>query len=217
MPKRSEQYKDNPIVLWGHDHSRPAIGKISNLMRKALKAENKKAVTGKVAFDEEDEFAVLIKNKVKNGFLSKGSVGFRSKKVEVMDEPDKDGVWLIHREQELYEFSIVNIPANPNATVLGAEADDQKDADPIDRVIEDIKTMDDLFKELQEYKETLAEILQRIEALEIKEDSTSLYDDIFSEEYREASDTVADQETSDLDYMFSEEDLTDTVEDLLKE
>lgn len=200
-----KEYKQNPIVLWAHDSTRPAIAKLSNLQRKTLKAEGRKAIVGKVEFDEDDEFAVGIKNKVKNGYLSKGSVGFRSKKVEVLEEPDKDGVWLIHREQELYEFSIVNIPSNPNATVLDAVRDH---AEITER---DIITSDDLEKLV----EKVASILKD------KREST-LYDTIFDEDFHETSEDShhetsgkTGRQTSELDYLFSESDEYDSLEDII--
>jgi phage head maturation protease len=59
---------------------------------------------------EIDEFAWSIGEKIKAGFISAGSVGFKSKRVEILDK-SKDGTRLIHREQDLYEYSIVNIPS----------------------------------------------------------------------------------------------------------
>ena len=126
-----KQYKKNPVVFWAHQSYTPAIGKLTGLKKTDLKADSKKSIVGRVIFDQADPFAVLIEGKVKNGFISKGSVGFRSKKVEVLDEPGPDGVWLIHREQELYEFSIVNIPSNPNATVLSTEPDAAKELEAL--------------------------------------------------------------------------------------
>jgi phage head maturation protease len=43
-------------------------------------------------------------------------VGFRVIEIEIPDKEDsKDGTTLIFRKQELLEFSICNVPANPFA------------------------------------------------------------------------------------------------------
>ena len=106
-------YKANPVVLWQHDWTRPAIGTASRLKK------NDTGLYGAVRFDDSglDPFATMIEAKVKNGILSKGSVGFKPTKIEIVED-QKDPTRLIHREQELIEFSIVNIPSNMNATVI---------------------------------------------------------------------------------------------------
>jgi HK97 family phage prohead protease len=110
-----KEYRKNPIVLWGHNAWEPAIGTMKNV--KKSKDENG-ALTGTVIFDESghDPLAMKIASKVRAGILTKGSVGFRTKTVEILDD-SRDGTRLIHRKMELMEFSIVNIPSNPNAQV----------------------------------------------------------------------------------------------------
>jgi len=118
-----KEFKKNPVVLWAHDSAIPAIGKVLS-----PKVKDSKLV-GKVKFSSKDidPFAGMIEGKVKEGIISAGSVGFMSKKIEIIDDKDKPE-WLIHREQALYEFSIVNIPANINARVeMSAEPGEEKD------------------------------------------------------------------------------------------
>lgn len=106
-----KNYKKNPVVLWSHDFMRPAIAKIESLR---VKDEQ---LVGRVRFSskEIDPFAGMIEGKVREGIIRAGSVGFISRKIEILDDP-KAPETLIHRKQELYEFSIVNIPSNVNAT-----------------------------------------------------------------------------------------------------
>jgi HK97 family phage prohead protease len=113
-----KNFKRNPVVLWAHDYTRPAIGKIANPKIKDGK------VTGKVEFDskDNDEFAYMVGQKVKKGFISAGSIGFKPTKVEFVEEP-KDSTRLVHRSWELMEFSICNVPSNPNAMAVRAEED----------------------------------------------------------------------------------------------
>jgi len=117
-----KEYKANPIVLWSHDVFTPAIGKMTS-----IKVKDGKLI-GHVKFSsrEVDPFAAMIEGKVLEGILSGGSVGFKSNKIEIVDDK-KDRTGLIHREQTLYEFSIVNMPANPAAVAQrGTAPDDVK-------------------------------------------------------------------------------------------
>lgn len=122
-----KNFKRNPVVLWAHDYERPAIGKISSPKVKDGK------VTGKVEFDskDNDEFAYMIGQKVKKGFISGGSIGFKPTTVEFVEEP-KDNTRLIHRKWELMEFSICNVPANVNA--LAVRAEDDMDAKALEQL-----------------------------------------------------------------------------------
>lgn len=107
-----KNYKKNPIMLWSHDYYTPAIGKI---LSPRIKDD---ALQGKALFDvaEVDEFAAMIGAKVASGTIRAGSVGFRSIKIEIIEDDDEEkSVGLIHRKQELYEYSIVNIPSNVNS------------------------------------------------------------------------------------------------------
>jgi len=114
-----KNFKKNPVVLWAHDYTRPAIGKISNPKVKDGR------VVGKVEFDDKDtdEFAWMIGQKVKKGIINAGSIGFKPNNVEFVEEP-KDSTRLIHRKWELMEFSICNVPANTNAVAVRAEEPD---------------------------------------------------------------------------------------------
>ena len=99
-------YNANPVLLWNHDDSIPAIGNMKN-----VRIDGKNLV-GKPEFaDQEiDEFGWSIGQKVEAGILTSGSVGFMTLKVEVEEKENKLPV-VISKEQELYEFSIVNLPA----------------------------------------------------------------------------------------------------------
>jgi HK97 family phage prohead protease len=108
-----KEFKKNPVLQWSHDSTIPAIGKVVNPRIK----DNK--LVGKIEFDIDDAFAQKIERKVRAGYISAGSVGFYPIKVEIPDD-DKDNekkpsLRLIYRKQELREFSICNVPANPNA------------------------------------------------------------------------------------------------------
>ena len=118
---RLDNFKMNPIVLWGHGRggllpmgSAPVpIGKINPESMK----QTKRFIDGDVTFDEGgmDPFAAMIGDKVRNGFLNTGSIGFVP--ITVSDEtvlPNQTGVTFV--QWELLEFSIVPIPALQTAT-----------------------------------------------------------------------------------------------------
>ena len=105
-----KNYKKNPVLLWNHDDSIPAIGNMKN-----VRVVDKKLVGKPVFADKEtDQFAWSIGQKVDQGILTSGSVGFQTKRIEVKEKKDKEPE-LISREQELFEFSIVNLPALTSA------------------------------------------------------------------------------------------------------
>jgi HK97 family phage prohead protease len=71
---------------------------------------------------EFDPFGWSVGERVKAGVIRAGSVGFRVLEIEIPDKAAaKDGTTLIFRKQELLEFSICNVPANPFALAQGDE------------------------------------------------------------------------------------------------
>jgi len=112
-----KNFMKNPVVLFGHgfdkDQGMMPIGRIDP---DSIKITDK-AIDADVIFDDggSDEFAKLVAEKVRNGFLNAGSIGF--KPIEVSEEPVlRDQTGLTHTKWELMEFSIVPIPALPSAT-----------------------------------------------------------------------------------------------------
>jgi len=115
-----KRYMNNPIVEWAHRYDIPAIGKIEGL------TIDDKGLHGVVIFNgkEYDVFGWSIGERVKAGVIRAGSVGFRVLEIEIPSKEDsKDGTDLIFRKQELLEFSICNVPANPFALAKEIETD----------------------------------------------------------------------------------------------
>ena len=105
-----KRFMDNPVVEWAHRYDIPAIGKVENLM------VDDSGLHGVVFFNDKsfDPFAWSIEERIKTGSIRAGSVGFRVIEVEIPSKEDsRDGTALIFRKQELLEFSICNVPANP--------------------------------------------------------------------------------------------------------
>jgi HK97 family phage prohead protease len=107
-----KRYMNNPVIEWAHRYDIPAIGKADSLYA------DEKGLHGLVIFNDKDydPFGWAIGRRVKAGVIRAGSVGFRVIEIEIPDkETAKDGTTLIFRKQELLEFSICNVPANPFA------------------------------------------------------------------------------------------------------
>jgi HK97 family phage prohead protease len=105
-------YLKNPVVEWAHRYDIPAIGKADSLFT------DEDGLHGLVVFNDKDydPFGWSIGERVRRGVIRAGSVGFRILEIEIPSKEDgKDGTSLIFRKQELLEFSICNVPANPFA------------------------------------------------------------------------------------------------------
>jgi HK97 family phage prohead protease len=111
-----EAYQKNPIVLWAHDKESPPIGR-------ALEVSNGDgALRARAEFCKEDlyPFGAMIGRMVKEGYLSATSVGFRPLKFGFNEERG-DGA-MDFEKQELLEFSVVPVPANPEALIAAKAA-----------------------------------------------------------------------------------------------
>lgn len=124
-----ENYKKNPIVLFGHDASKPGyvLGKATEIV--SDKDGSKNITLGTVQFAEEgtSEDADTVWKLVKQGILRTVSVGFIPHTFKKLADDDDTDVLA---DNELLEFSIVPIPANPSAVALalGDGSIEEKDA-----------------------------------------------------------------------------------------
>lgn len=101
-----ENYKKNPVILWAHDHSIPAIGKAEKIGYKTINGI--KSLVFKPVFHKKSELSQLISDLVDEGYIKSTSVGFIGK------EWDGDNCL----KQELLENSIVNVGAHQDALQL---------------------------------------------------------------------------------------------------
>lgn len=112
-----ENYKKNPIVLFGHDPSKPGyvVGRATEIV--ADKDGDKNITLGKVQFADEgtSDDADTVWKLVKQGILRTVSVGFIPHTFKTLDDDNETDVLA---DNELLEFSIVPIPANPSAVAL---------------------------------------------------------------------------------------------------
>ncbi len=158
-------FNKNPVVLWAHDYSGTPVGKAQWVKqgRKYIKAKWEWADTEK---------AKEIKQLWDGGFLNAISVGFI---ISESHEPTPDEIkknpewaevrWVIDK-WELLEFSIVPVPANPEA-LAGIKALDISEATQKELGIEEEITV---FKEIEGAGETNNENTE-IEVKEEKKES----------------------------------------------
>jgi phage head maturation protease len=112
-----DNYMKNPVVLFSHGFDQnQGMMPIGRIDTDSIKMTSK-SIDANVIFDDNssDGFAKLIAEKVRNGFLNAGSIGFRP--IESTEETVlRDQTGITHTKWELMEFSIVPIPALPSAT-----------------------------------------------------------------------------------------------------
>ncbi len=96
-----DNYRKNPVVLWGHDYvSRPPIG------RAAVQIEAGR-LTSDIVFDQGDDFAREVERKYRDGFLHAVSVGWNT--------VEQDGQTVTRAE--LLDISAVPVPGDPDALI----------------------------------------------------------------------------------------------------
>lgn len=100
----TSNYMDNPAVLYGHDYWGLPIGKATKLtqMKNKIKAQFQLAV-------EEYPFAATVAAMIKGGYLNAVSIG------GIVREWSEDYRTIM--KMEMVEFSIVPVPANPQALI----------------------------------------------------------------------------------------------------
>lgn len=116
-----ERFEKNPVVLWAHDHRQPPVGQALSVGvdGDALVA------SAKFADAETYAFADTVFRLLKKGFLRATSVGFFPR--EWTFDEERGGYNFI--ANELFEFSIVPVPANPDALSLAVK--DGIDCEPL--------------------------------------------------------------------------------------
>lgn len=112
-------YKKNPVILWAHDHRQPPVGKSVRVIKR-LK-EKQLVSVGEYPSAELYEFGNTAFRLAISGFLSAVSVGFMPKEWKAINEEEPWNGYDISK-QELWEYSIVPVPANPNALQNAANA-----------------------------------------------------------------------------------------------
>lgn len=105
-------YRRSPVVLWAHSHRDLPIAKCTDIGVRGDKLE----AVAEFAPADMLPFAETVLQMLRGGFLSATSVGFRATKYAHV----ASGIHFM--EQELLEFSVVPVPANAEALMVGRGA-----------------------------------------------------------------------------------------------
>lgn len=109
-------FKTNPIVLWGHDASELPVGKVVGLYHDVTNKE----LIFEIQFGKTSK-AKDVESLVEDEILNTTSIGFIVKDWDYNEEVEA----YEFTETELFEISIVNIPANPAATAVKESEEDE--------------------------------------------------------------------------------------------
>lgn len=104
-----KNYKENPILLFMHDHNKP-LGKATKIW--IDKATGKPKMMFKGFISNATDYGRAAKQLMEEGILNSFSVGFRPLEI--------DGNTIT--KSELYEISLVSVPANPDARLVAAKS-----------------------------------------------------------------------------------------------
>ncbi len=149
-----KQYMTNPIVLLQHDMDKP-IGTVTE----ASIDEKGLFIKAKITEDTDGVFS-----KLKNGVLRTFSIGYSVKDYETIENVDSEGNYSytnIIKMLELFEISLVSVPANPFALV--------KSFDSCFKAEEEIETKEE--EKEENVEETPVENEGENETSEVEEES----------------------------------------------
>ncbi len=118
-------FKKNPVILWAHDHTEPAIGVSKKTWVEGV-GKKAKLMIQPLLHDVTDK-AKAIKALVEMGVINSLSVGFKP-----IESPDG----ITFTKNELLEVSMVNVPANADAMMLAYKSLKKEGFE--DEVIEDV-------------------------------------------------------------------------------
>lgn len=112
-----DNYRKNPVLLWGHDKKLPPIGRALSIGIVGSQLEG----VYEFASKELNPFADTVYQLAAAGFLPGGSVGFMP--ITYVWNDDTGGVDF--KTQELLEFSAVTVPAHPEALMVNSSLMDR--------------------------------------------------------------------------------------------
>lgn len=131
---RFEHYRKNPVVLWGHDHAKLNVGRGLDV-RVGRDQSGRPAVLMDVEFHLITQESRDVHAMVTRGFLNAGSIGFMPIKWRTIAAKDfaSEGIDAgtlyphtpdvrTYDEWELLEYSVCNVPMNPDALRTDADA-----------------------------------------------------------------------------------------------
>lgn len=110
-----KEFKQNPVVLWGHDGFNLPIAKATKVWKEAGK------LMARAKFYLKDDFARKVYEYIVDGYLNAVSIG------GMVDQWANDGITI--DKMTMKEFSVVSVPANPEALVAAKSLDGNQRAE----------------------------------------------------------------------------------------
>lgn len=152
-----KQYKKNPVVLFGHGHTGDLglpIGRATKVWKDTSVEPKKLMMEMEFIPKEIYPFAGLIRDMVDKGFIKTGSVRFLPKEFKDIDPKDiPDGYTGLkgreYTKQEMIEYSVVTLPANPDCERLALKSKEIADANSKEIKEWLSKGMDEVIEEKQ--------------------------------------------------------------------
>lgn len=200
-----KNYKKNPVVLFAHDKFGLPVGKTV----KITKSKDTLKMKVQFATAEEYPFADTIYRLVKGGYLNAVSIGFMPD-YEKIEYDDKKRT-RIFNSIEMFELSVVPVPANQEALATGKSIEkaledkviDEDEFDEWEKLLDDTsyeegdyiddEANDEVIKELQERIEVLEKQIEELNKSR-KDDVETYFDDILKE-FKPAGGTSDDPDT----------------------
>lgn len=146
-----KSFKKNPILLWAHDHSEPAIG-VSKKTWVEGTGKHAKLMIQPVLHDLTDK-ARAIKALVEAGIIKTLSVGFRA-----LESPDG----ITFTKNELLEVSVVNVPANADAMMMAYKS--MKAAGVEEQTMDSLGVPAAVFNRLESLEREVGELSEVVKA-----------------------------------------------------
>jgi len=192
-----QNFKSNPVVLWSHRSGDLPIAKALNV----TKAGKNSQLKFKLQFAKKDEyeFADTVYKLVKGGYINASSIGFKIDWEKSERNSERGGYDF--KNTELLELSLVNVPANQGALITQRQykdfceddtefdkfkenfiKDNQEETTKPETDLEQNKNdiLVDFQEQLDRIELYLDEITNKITSVELKNQTGTYVDDLFS-------------------------------------
>lgn len=190
-----KQYMTNPIVLLQHDMDKP----IGNVVEASID-EKGLFIRAKITEDTDWVFS-----KLKNGVLRTFSIWYRVKDFETVENVNSDGDYSytnIIKSLELFEISLVSVPANPFALIKSFDscfkAEEEIEEEKADETVTESEETEEKVESEEEVKEE--EKTEESENTEKEEsEEKEEFENIFDDEKKEEAKEESEEETKDVE------------------
>ncbi len=146
-------FKNNPILLFMHDHTKP-IGKATRVWIE--RASGKPKLMFKGVISTATDIGRGAKQLMEEGVLNSFSVGFRALEMN----------GNVISKSELYEISLVSVPANPEARMVALKSLEGFDKTVVDELIgEQDQSVEALKNKVAELEAEIVDIKETVQAV----------------------------------------------------